>query len=85
MTQNTKEWLQYGSAIFMILTGVVLTFLCFFLNSFNITTGVLLYVAQALVYSGGIYGISIYFRTNLGEFESKTKEYIDKKINSKDS
>jgi len=29
----------------MILTGVVLTFLCFFLNSFNITTGVLLYVA----------------------------------------
>lgn len=84
MQSNTKEWIQYGSAIAMIVSGIVLAFLSFFLNDdHDIADGVLWYIAQALIYAGGIFGVSIYFKTKLGEFESNArkelKEYIDRK------
>lgn len=84
MNTNTKEWIQYVSAITMIVSGIVLAFLSFFLNvDHDIADGVLWYIAQALIYAGGIFGVSIYFKTKLGEFESNArkelKEYIDRK------
>ena len=83
MQQNTKEWIQYGSAIGMIVSGIILAFLSFFLNGYDIADGVLWYIAQALIYAGGIFGVSIYFKTKLGEFESKAreelKEYFEQK------
>ena len=84
MQANTKEWIQYGSAIAMIVSGIVLAFLSFFINDdHDIADGVLWYIAQALIYAGGIFGVSIYFKTKLGEFESNArkelKEYIDRK------
>ena len=77
MTPNSKEWIQYGSAIAMISSGVVLAFLSFFLNDYDIAEGVLWYIAQALVYAGGIFGVSIYFKSKLGEFESKTRKDME--------
>jgi prepilin signal peptidase PulO-like enzyme (type II secretory pathway) len=83
MKSSTKEWIQYGSAMLMVISGVILAFLSFFLNAYDIEDGVLWYIAQALVYAGGIFGVSIYFKTKLGEFESKARkeieDYIDKK------
>ena len=83
MQQNTKEWIQYGSAIGMIVSGIILAFLSFFLNGYDIADGVLWYIAQALIYAGGIFGVSIYFKTKLGEFESNAreelKEYFEQK------
>ena len=67
---TTKDWIQYGSAIAMILSGIVLAFLSFYKNDGDISEGVLWYVAQALTYAGGIFGVSIYFRTKLGDFET---------------
>ena len=29
---KTKEWIQYGSAALMILSGIVLSFISFFIN-----------------------------------------------------
>lgn len=77
MTNNSKEVIQYGSAIAMIASGIVLAFLSFFLNNYDIADGVLWYIAQALIYAGGIFGVSIYFKTKLGEFESKAKKEMD--------
>jgi uncharacterized membrane protein len=57
----------------MVVSAVILAFLAFIITT-NIASGVLIYIAQALCYAGGIFGVSIYFRTKLGEFESKTKE-----------
>lgn len=70
---NTKDWIQYGTAVAMIASGIVLAFLSFYKNGGNISEGVLWYVAQALTYAGGIFGVSIYFKTKLGDFESRTK------------
>ena len=73
---NTKDWIQYGSAIGMIASGIVLAFMSFFRNDGDISEGVLWYVAQALTYAGGIFGVSIYFKTKLGDFESRTRQEI---------
>lgn len=73
---NTKDWIQYSTAIAMIVSGIVLAFMSFFRNDGNISEGVLWYVAQALTYAGGIFGVSIYFKTKLGDFESRTKQEI---------
>ncbi|MBQ9884405.1 MAG: hypothetical protein IKN48_01750 [Bacteroidaceae bacterium] len=76
MKSNTKEWIQYATAIAMIASGIILAFLSFFFNNYDIADGVLWYIAQALVYAGGIFGVSLYFKTKLGEFESRTKDEI---------
>ena len=80
MQQNTKEWIQYLSAVAMVMSGILLAFLSFFLNNYDIADGVLWYISQALIYAGGVFGISIYFKTRLGEFESRTKREIEELI-----
>ena len=64
----------------MIVSGIILAFLSFFKNDGDISEGVLWYVAQALTYAGGIFGVSIYFKTKLGDFESRTKREIEDAI-----
>lgn len=76
MTPNVREGLQYGAAIGMLVSGVVLTFLSFFLNNYVVSDGVLWYVSQTLVYSGAIFGANIYFKTKLGNFESRVKDEL---------
>lgn len=79
MTTNSKEWIQYSTASLMIVSGVVLTFISFFVNG-DVTDGVLWYMAQALTYAGGIFGVSIYFKTKLGSSVSEIKDIIDRKF-----
>lgn len=75
MKVNTKEWIQYSTAIAMVASAILLAFLSFFITS-TIASGVLWYISEALVYAGSIFGISIYFKTKLGDFESRTKERV---------
>lgn len=60
MTKDTKERVQYTSACLMLASGVVLTFLCFFLNHYRIEDSVLWYLAQTLLYAGSIFGVGMY-------------------------
>lgn len=78
MTSNQKEWIQYSTAMLMIVSGVVLAFLSFFLNNYDIADGVLWYIAQALTYAGAIFGVSVYFKTKLGEAENRFREYVER-------
>ena len=80
MNTSTKEWIQYGTAVALILSGIVLAFLSFFLNNYDIADGVLWYISQALIYAGGVFGVSIYFKTRLGEFENRTKRELSEFI-----
>ena len=81
MTTNTKEWIQYSTASAMIVSGIILSFISFFVNG-DITEGVLWYMAQALTYAGGIFGVSIYFKTKLGQSVTQIEELIDRKFRS---
>lgn len=80
MQKNTKEWIQYGSAMFMLGSGVILTFLCFFLNEYEVKDSVLWYVAQCLLYAGSVFGVTVYVSTKFGEL----KNFIDKKNQSEE-
>lgn len=76
MTPNFKENIQYGTAITMVGSGIVLSFLCFFMNQYNITDGVLWYMSQALVFCGAVFGFNLYMKSRLGEMESRLKEVV---------
>lgn len=76
MKQNTKDWIQYSTAIAMVVSAIVIAFIAFIFTT-TIASGVLIYIAQALCYAAGIFGVSIYFRTKLGEFESTARKQIE--------
>ena len=76
MSPNVREGLQYSAAIGMLLSGVVLTFLSFFLNNYVVSDCVLWYDSKPLVYSGAIFGVNVYFKTKLGNFESRVKSEL---------
>ena len=80
MKQNTKDWIQYSTAVAMVLSAIVIAFVALILTS-TIASGVLIYIAQALVYAAGIFGVSLYFNTKLGEFENNTRQQINKMMN----
>ena len=69
-----KDKIQYAMAI------VLIAFLSFFLNAFNIATGTLIFIAQCFITAGGIFGVSIYFKSKIGEFSSSATEKIEKII-----
>ncbi len=79
MQANTKDWIQYSTAIAMISSAIILTFISFFLTA-TVVGGVLWYVSEALVYAGSIFGVSVYFRTKFGDFESRTKADLKTQI-----
>ena len=80
-----KDWIQYGSAVAMIVSGIILAFLSFFKNDGDIGQGVLWYVAQALTYAGSIFGVSVYFRTKFGDLKSNINKenYLNKDTKDK--
>lgn len=77
---SIKDRISYIVAFVMIGSGIIMAFLSFFLNSFNIATGVLLYIAQCFVIGGGLIGASVYFKSKWIEFNTNAKTEIDKMI-----
>lgn len=84
-----KDQAQYITAMVLIASGIIIAFLSFALIQ-TITSGVLIYIAQAFTAGGAIFGVSIYFKNQLieahGETINKLKELIedivDRKMNN---
>lgn len=67
-----KENISIISAIVMQVSGIVLAFLSFFRSpEGEIPDSVLWYVAQTLIYSGSIYGVTVYVQTKFAEIRSE--------------
>ena len=75
MKKDIKEKLMVASALTTLASGIVLSFLSFFLSSYHIDNSVLWYFAQALMYAGSCFGIGAYI--------TKFKSEVDEKINGK--
>ena len=75
-----KDKAQYTTAMILIASGIIIAFLSFTLIQ-TITSGVLIYIAQAFTAGGAIFGVSIYFKNQLieahGETMDKVKELIE--------
>lgn len=69
-----RESYQLITATALLGSGVVLSFLSFFLTTEHmITESVLWYFAQCLLYSGGIFGIRSYTMSKIGDFNGNRK------------
>ena len=77
---SVKDRISYLTAFALIGSGILLAFLSFFLNAYNIATGVLIYIAQCFVIGGGLVGANVYFRSKWVEFDTRAKNEIQKEI-----
>lgn len=82
---SIKDRISYYTAFALIGSGILLAFLSFFLNAYNIATGVLIYIAQCFVIGGGLVGANVYFKSKWLEFDTRAKNEIKKLINQKDN
>lgn len=55
-----KDIVQYSTAVASLTSGICLAFFQYF-NSGDITSGILGYVAQTLVYAASIFGVAMYW------------------------
>ena len=64
MKQNTKDWIQYGSAIAMLVSAIGLALWSFgTINEVHST--VLGYVGEAIAFAAAVYGIALYARNEI--------------------
>ena len=80
MKQNTKDWIQYLSAIALILSAIVLVFTSF-LTIERVAEGVNTYVGIAI--SGGlaIFGVAAYFVDRVSQFKTEIREELKRQSN----
>lgn len=76
-----KDKVQYTMAILLILSGMILAFISFAFT-FTIATGSLIYISEAFMTAGGIFGVSIYFKSKLGEYGSNVTKQVEEMIES---
>lgn len=77
---SIKDRISYYTAFALIGSGILLAFLSFFLNAYNIATGVLIYIAQCFVIGGGLVGANVYFKSKWVEFDTRAKNEIKAQI-----
>lgn len=77
---NKKDWIQYSSALLVLLSGIVLAYLSFFFNSYMLGEGVLAYVAQCFIYAGSVFGITVYIRNKFAELKDGIKNTSEEKL-----
>lgn len=73
MSQEIKDWMHYGSAIGMLISCVVLTFISF-LTLHLVHSTVLMYVTLCITFASAVFCITLYFRSNLGQFGTEMKK-----------
>lgn len=82
MQRNTKEWIQYGSAIVVLTSGIVLAYVSYFTSQArDVTDNVLWYFAQTLMYAGSIFGVAIAIDA---KFENIKNKFLNHNNNETD-
>lgn len=84
MSNDTKETIQYITAIGFLFTGVLICFLSFFLNKYDIENGVLWYLGHSVIFCGAVFGLNLAIKSKVGDLETRLNEKIDKKMKKVD-
>lgn len=76
MKRETKEDIQVWTAVGMLIAGVVMSFIGFFVEPLgSIHDSVLWFFAQCLVYAGSIFGVYIYVN---GRVQNALKDFTER-------
>lgn len=85
MTKDTKETIQIGSAVGMLVAGVGLSIAGFIVPpTGEIHDSVLWFFAQCLLYAGGIFGIGLYVNGKFDHLADKFTNLMNNNRNKED-
>lgn len=76
MKQNTKDWIQYTSAVVLIASAIAMAFIAFFMT-LEIGAGPLTYIGEALSAALGLFGISVYMVNRFGQLRQELRTEIE--------
>lgn len=79
-----KETVQYITSIGFLITGIILCFLSFFLNEYDIENGVLFYLGTATTFCGAVFGINLMIHNQVIQAETRINNRINKKMQKVD-
>lgn len=80
MTTDRKELIQYTTAIFGFVSGVVLCVCSFFLNNYEITGSVLGYMGEMIAFCSAVFGLNLYLKGKFVEARAASERYIDRRL-----
>lgn len=84
MKLNTKENIQYTTAIIFLLSGIVMAFFSYF-DLHDVAGGVLTYIGEAVALTAGVFSINLYVRSKVHEAEERINDRMDRKMHKVDS
>ncbi len=73
MTANVKEWIQYCTAVGMLMVGSGIAIADFVVLNGQIDDSVLWIFAQCLIYAGSIFGVSVYITDRFKRIEREIR------------
>lgn len=84
MTQNRKEIIQYTTSIVFLFTGILLCFISFFLNKYDIDNGSLWYLGQSVAFCAAVFGLNLMIRNEVFEAETRINNRVDRRMKKVD-
>ena len=85
MDSKRKENIQYTTAIGFLITGIIICFLSFFMNEYEIKAGALTYLGEAVAFCAGVFSINLYVRKKVEEAETRINSRMDRKMEKVDN
>lgn len=71
-TRDGYQMTQYSCAVMLIISSIVLAFITA-MDAKDINNGILLYIAQAFLLAGSIFGLDYYVRRLTHDYENSTR------------
>ncbi len=84
MTTQKKENIQYTTAISFLITGIILCFLSFFLNQYEVDRGSLWYLGQSVAFCAAVFGINLLVKNEMLKVEERLNRKVDYKMHKVD-
>lgn len=76
MKQNTKDWIQYLSAVALIASAIVMAFTSFLMIN-DITAGTNAYIGIATSAGLAIFGVAAYMVNQVAQFKTEVRQELE--------
>ena len=84
MTPQNKEKVQYITAIGFLITGIILCFMSFFLNEYEIDNGSLWYLGQSVAFVSAVFCVNLVVKNEIFKVEDRLNKRVDHKMRKVD-
>jgi hypothetical protein len=84
MTREQKEKTQYITAIGFLITGIIICFISFFMNEYDIDNGSLWYLGQSVAFCAACFGLNLMVKNEVFDAEHRINERIDRRMKKVD-